>query len=364
MSLFMQDPFEPDPAYLVETVLEACQKARSGGAMFAFASAAGAKLLLQDEAFVTFAANNPFDLIVGVDAITNIAALNAIAKAAKSAKPMTVSVFLNERKAALFHPKFCWFRHHSGGRLIVGSGNLTVGGLRSNWEAFSVTALDKNQTDEVEELWSSWKAAHAALLLSPKDPRVVSRASKNTGWVKLVKSEKGKPKEGDEGKTGAHDEEGTGPIQDDSAVLIAEIPKGGNRWTSAGFDLKHYEGFFGAQLGTQRRIVLQHVSANGALGELESRPSVAVKSQNYRFELGAASGLPYPKKGVPVAVFVKVAPRTFRYRLLMPTDPHYGLIVKILNKTWSGPSNQMRRVLMPIAELRAGWPKSPLWATD
>jgi hypothetical protein len=93
MPLFVQNPFEPDPAYLIESILEASQKAHSGGALFAFASAAGAKLLLEDEVFVSFAANKPFDLIVGVDAVTNMSALNAITKAAKSAKGITVSVW-------------------------------------------------------------------------------------------------------------------------------------------------------------------------------------------------------------------------------------------------------------------------------
>ena len=360
MPLFLQDPFEADPAYLGEAILQACDKARYGGALFAFASAAGVKLLLEDKAFITFAATKPFDLIVGVDAVTNTAALDAIATAAKNAKAMTVSVFLNEHEEALFHPKLCWFRQSSGAEMIVGSGNLTVGGLRSNWEAYTVTVLNKGQAEEVEARWESWKSTHAASLLPPTDPRVISRASKNTGWVNLLRSERGK---GKKRETGGDDEEGTEPIRDDGLVLVAEIPKGGNRWTSAGFDLKNYLGYFGAQLGTQRRIVLQHVNSNGSLSDLESRPSLAVKSHNYRFELGAASGLAYPKKGIPIAVFVKVAPRTFRYRLLMPSDPHHGLIVRLLNKTWTGSSNEMRRVPMSVAELRAAWPKSPLWAS-
>jgi hypothetical protein len=363
MTLFLQDPFESDPSYLDETIFEACHNARCGGAMFAFASSAGAKLLLEDNTFTTFAAKNSFDLIVGVDAVTNLSALKALGDASKIATALTVTVFLNARTDALFHPKFCWFRHKRGGLLIAGSGNLTLGGLRCNWEAFSVTTLTASQVDAVEARWNDWKIAQTDSLLPPTDSRVLARASENSGWVNILSSEKRRGEKARPGKSGGDEETAVGPIRDNSSVLIAEIPKGGNRWTSAGFDLKNYEGFFGAKVGTQRRVVLQHVDLKGALGALESRPSVAVKSHNYRFELGAASGLPYPTKGAPVAVFVKVAPRTFRYRLLMPSDRDYRLIDGLLAKNWSGSSTEMRRIRMNLSELRAAWPKSPFWPT-
>lgn len=361
MMLLLQDPFAADPAYVIETILEACHCAVSGAGLFAFASAGGAQLLLEDKTFVSFASHCPFDLVVGVDAVTNMPAINAMTSAALRAKAMTLAFFLNERTDALFHPKFCWFRYKTGGTLIVGSGNLTIGGLRGNWEAFSVAPLNPNEINEVEQFWKTWKAKQKAVLLPPDDPRIISRASENTGWVNLVN-----PEDTSRRKRGGRDfghprEEAVGPIRPDSSVLIAEIPRGGNRWTSAGFDLKNYEAFFGAKVGTQRRIVLQHVNRDGSLGDVESRPSVAVRSHNYRFELGAASGLAYPETGVPIGVFVKVATRTFRYRLLLPSDPDYSLLSKLLDEKWNGPNNEMRRVRLSVTELRHVWPDSPLW---
>src|SRR6185437_7234180 len=169
MTLFLQDPDDSDGIYLVEALLEACQNASRGGGAFAFATAAGAKLFLEDQAFVAFAVANSFDLIIGIDAITNQDALNAIAKAATGASGMKVYVFLHDRLNSLFHPKFCWFRTQVGGQLIVGSGNLTIGGLRANWEAFSVTPLRKSEADEVEATWARWIATHSAALLPPDD---------------------------------------------------------------------------------------------------------------------------------------------------------------------------------------------------
>jgi hypothetical protein len=142
-------------------------------------------------------------------------------------------------------------------------------------------------------------------------------------------------------------------------VLIVEIPRSGDRWNQANFDLENYEQFFGAKRGTQRRILLQHVDANGKLGAAESRPSVAVKSHNYRFELGAASGLPYPKRLLPIAAFVRVATRTFRYRLLMPGDPDYSIARAVLENRWAGPRNQIRRISIRVNELLQVWPGAP-----
>jgi hypothetical protein len=354
MNFVIQDPDDSDAIYLVEALLEACQGAHRGGGAFAFATRAGAKLLLEDETFLAFAAKKPFELIVGIDAITTNEALNTIRKAA-DASSIRVSVFLNNRQQLLFHPKFCWFRNSTGGQLIVGSGNLTIGGLRANWEAFSINELSKAEADRVESMWTRWIASHSAALLSTDDPRVVARAAENSAWIRLVTPEEVKQGAGDSGADGT----GTVPVQETNDVLIAEIPKSGNRWNQANFDLGSYEHFFGAKRGTQRRILLQHVHADGKLAEVESRPSVAVKSHNYRFELQAASGLPYPRKRRPIAVFVRVATRTFRYRLLMPSDPDYSRARAILDERWTGPSNEMRRVSMKIKELRELWPTAP-----
>jgi len=75
--------------------------------------------------------------------------------------------------------------------------------------------------------------------------------------------------------------------------------------------------------------------------------------------LQAASGLPYPKKRRPIGVFVRVATRTFRYRLLMPEDPDYSTVLAILGNRWKGPSNQIRRISINVNELRQGWHDAP-----
>lgn len=149
-----------------------------------------------------------------------------------------------------------------------------------------------------------------------------------------------------------------------AVVLVAEIPQSGDRWKQANFDLDNYLNFFGAQVGTQRLVIFRHVNRDGTMADYErNRPSVEVKSRNFRFELAAASGIPYPSNGRPIGVFVRVATRTFFYRLLLPNDPDYALVSSLLQRRMQpGFSPQrMRRVRMTVEDLRRDWPNAPFW---
>jgi hypothetical protein len=144
-------------------------------------------------------------------------------------------------------------------------------------------------------------------------------------------------------------------------VLIAEIPRGSSRWNQANFDLYNYENFFGAKVGTTRYMFFRHVNLDGTLDDTETRPSVAVKSSNWRFELAAAAGKKYPATGRPVAVFLRQASRNFLYRLLMPDDRDYPTVERILAAHSRGPMGRVRRVRLAISTLEQTWPNSPFW---
>ena len=105
-------------------------------------------------------------------------------------------------------------------------------------------------------------------------------------------------------------------MPNNAEVLIAEIPASGDRWSQANFDLENYRNFFGANEAVGNRLVIfRHVNEDGTMAEYErNRPPVTVKSRNFRFELAAASGPPYPNGEFrPIAVFVRIVGRTFFY---------------------------------------------------
>lgn len=356
MRLHIQDPTDPQAPFLHERILELCKGALRGAGAFAFVTRAGVDLLLKDEVFRAFATRGRFDLIVGVDDVTNLRALAALQEASRDLPGLRVRVFYHDLAGALFHPKFCWFRHKSRGFLLVGSGNLTARALRGNWEAFAIEQLEPSFANDLEAQWEQWVLLHTDRLRPLDDVEVQARAALNVLQRRAV----GPAPAGLEAEGAARGELAPEPtfLRE---VLVAEIPRAASRWNQANFDLNTFRNFFGAQPGTVRRIVLQHVDATGALGPLEPRPSVSVRSRNFRFELEAAAGLPYPNAGRPIAVFVRIAPRTFRYRLLMPSDPHHAILDAFLVRMWIGRPDRMRRVITNTDAIQQAWPDSPLW---
>lgn len=357
MQLYIQDPTDPQAPFLHEQILEKCEGATHGAGAFAFVTFEGVNLLLNDEIFRRFATGGTFYLIVGVDGVTNVRALIALQNASRELPGLTVRVFYHDLfPQSVFHPKFCWFRHSTRGFLITGSGNPTAKGLRGNWEAFAIGELGVDAADALEAQWKQWVEVHTTHLRLLDDENVLARAALNIQQRRPL------------APVSPPEEAGLEAVKEPPAlppqflrVLVAEIPRGSYRWNQANFDLNSFRNFFGAEPGRVQRIVLQQVDENGVLGKLESRPSVAVKSQNYRFELEAAAGLSYPDAGRPIAVFIEIAPRTFRYRLLMPDDPQHGIMNAFLDSTWRGRDDRLRRVIRDTDVLRQAWPNSPLW---
>nr|HMQ75645.1 phospholipase D family protein [Flavobacteriales bacterium] len=314
--LRLQDPTDPESAYLLETLLERAVSARCGGAAFAWATEAGVRLLIRDAVFERFLKNYPFDLVVGVDTTTTPEALDALQKAELELSGLRVRVFISPSNASLFHPKMTWFGERDGGSLVVGSGNLTGAGLRQNWEAYALCPLSVAETAELKGQWEAWTTTHSSRLHALNSAEALARAELNRGgWGARRRSV----------PTAA-------PLLNpqDTPVLVAEIPRSDNRWKQANFDKDNYENYFGAKVGTQRRMLFQWLQPGGALAEVESRPSVQVASHNWRFELNAAADLPYPDNGRPIGIFLRIAERTFLYTLSMPGDEHNARLAAFL----------------------------------
>ncbi len=334
--LRLQDPADPESAYLLETLLERAVAARYGGAAFAWATEAGVRLLIRDTVFERFLKKYPFDLIVGVDTTTTPEALVALQEAERDLKGLRVRIFLSPSKVSLFHPKMSWFGERNGGSLVVGSGNLTGAGLRQNWEAYALCPLSVAETVELKGQWETWTTTHSSRLHAANSVEALAKAELNRGGRGLRRR--------------------VAPITTplliahDTPVLIAELPRSDNRWKQANFDKDNYENYFGAKVGTQRRMLFQWLRPDGTLAGVESRPSVEVKSRNWRFELEAATGLDYPVNGRPIGVFLRIAERTFLYTLSMPGDAHNVQLSEFLASKWTGSAANMKRLRFSIEE--------------
>lgn len=333
----------PAGDYLLDVLLEQSIGATGGGAAFAWATRRGIYLLLEDEVFTEFLGSAEFQLIVGVDDITTPDALHALSDLETRFPCFNVRIYKSDAAGTLFHPKMTWFRHDAAGSLVVGSGNLTGGGLWDNWEAFTVSVMDDAATTRIQEQWTAWRNANSSRLYKVLDPAVLDRAEENR---KRWRRRRPAPKPG-EGPAAAEIISVFGAMD----VLVAEIPASGDRWQQANFDKENYERFFGAQVGTRRRMLFQSLRDDGSLAEVEKHPSVEVASRNYRFELGAAPRGPYPAQGRPIGVFLRLKDRTFLYLVSMPRDQWHEELQEYLDASPVAES-MIRRVRSDSASLK------------
>ncbi|WP_342493217.1 hypothetical protein [Bacillus sp. FSL W7-1346] len=353
-----------------------------GAGVFAFATSGGASLVFEDPIISKFLSNNSFTLIVGIDDITNTNTLNKLRELSDIYPNLEAKVFCHSDSGSLFHPKFIWFKIDGEIRLITGSGNLTEKGLRRNREAFTINYLSKNVLSAFEDYWNVWISENTDNLYNLDDDKVLRIAARNT--TKFIRNYRL--------ETNSHEDENTftdterenqsqnieripseileiedyeaWTIEDNPEVLVAEIPNSGNRWKQANFNRSVFESFFGgiAGLNVERRILLRHVGTTGNLEEIEVRPTVSVRSQNYRVELNAAGGLDYPKGGNrPIGIFIKVATRSFIYSLVMPKDVIYNEVLSYLNNNQPRVGNRMRRYLTDVDELRENCSSLNFW---
>jgi len=133
----IQDPFSPKPQYLLEEIISQLRSetTKCWRGMFAFATGHGVKSVLNDQDVKQFIERKKTNLVVGVDAVTNPDALEFLKELEEEYENFSAKVFY-KGGTGLFHPKISHFTKNDGKEvLIVGSGNLTPGGLKNNFEA-------------------------------------------------------------------------------------------------------------------------------------------------------------------------------------------------------------------------------------
>jgi hypothetical protein len=347
MDLCFQNPGATS-GYLLERLRELGPDAQSGGAIFAFATADGIRTFLRDDKFHGLLTGGTFDLVVGVDAVTDERAIRELSSVADDYSGLTARVFVHD-ETVLFHPKLAWFRIEETVTVVIGSGNLTVRGLRENWEAFSVIRLEGEAGSTIEKQLSDWLEQQTDLLLPPDHPSVATQAAKNTGRERDLKHPRRRP--------------GSDTVPSDAEVLVAEAPLSGGRPSQVNFHKQHYEGFFGAKAGTDRVVVLRSVSSSGNVGLEEVRPSSRRNSRNFSLELSAFDA-PLPEGKRPIGVYLRLAGGMILYQRLAPGDTGYSELDSFLGAKWTGREDMTRQVPASLAEVKKQWPGSSLWSAE
>ncbi|MBO4827611.1 MAG: RNA helicase [Prevotella sp.] len=299
----------------------------------------------------------------------------------------------------IFHPKVYLFENRDIFTLIVGSNNLTVPGLVQNIECSLLIKDTIDPSSVHDDFYKYWKGIleGTETHLYPLTQKLINDLYKD----KVITSEEQRSKRYDDGTdkkeetkkdavtfkkatiqkfpegfrpkrlvkvkqvktTKKATEEVEESVRIDNAVLIAEIPKAGNRWKQANFSQNVFEDFFGATRGDNSyKVKLTNIKKDGSLGEVTESQSVTVKSKNYRFELRCdETNLPYPSgNDRPIGLFVKEDAQNYMYQVLMPSDDAYKKIRDYLymeTANQRGRKDLMRRHIADVEAIHALYPE-------
>ncbi len=358
----LQDPASPDTVYLLEAIVGASRGAVSCKGMFAFASRGGVDSLIGDPEIQHFLCGSPMSLLVGIDAVTTCNTLVRLQELEQELERLDVRIFRNPTDA-LFHPKVARFEYPDGRRtMIVGSGNLTPGGLRQNFEAFSVMRAAADEVLDVSS-WDRFLIEHATDIRAI-DESALERAAQNV----IRGQRRSRDVEPDlvvvpgVGEPALADPlmEIDPPVGRTDRFLVARIPKAGPRWHQIHFNRNVIEEFFQVQLGTTQRVYLVECRQDGSFAEQEVRPCVYSEvNQNPKIEIASHHGESYPDAGPPIAVYRELQVRSFAYMLLMPGDPGYDEMFS-LTEDLPTVGRGVRRVITNTAGIRRAWSMCPL----
>ena len=359
----IQDPTRHDTTYLYEAIIRAAQGAAKWRGMYAFATGDGVNCLFQDpvvEQLINRGAD--VDLLVGLDAVTNRRALERLQELEQVNSGFKPRVFWNDI-ASLFHPKISDFIYPNGGRtLIVGSGNLTPGGLRYNFEAYTTISAERDEELDVSAL-DEFMQRHSEAIreiddqaLTRADQNLINRTTQagrlNISFpLRTRRPARLVPSGGTEG------------VARLDRILIAQVPKAGGRWSQVHFNADVIRVYFQVVDSGTQRVYLSQVGSDGNRSETEVRPLVYSQSnKNPKIEFRGASGIEYPASP-PVLILRERQVRVYDYMLLFQGSEGYAEAIDLsikLPKVGRG----MPRVIPDINQLAEAWPECPLFASD
>ena len=301
--------------------------------------------------------------------------------------------------ANIFHPKVYLFENCDYYTLIVGSNNLTEGGLVRNVEC-SLLVQDMQGTSVHSAFYTYWRdilnsteenlyaitqelidQLYEEKIIPSDSERAMTSAEKSINISSGEKSsslfKKSGVQKNPEGfepkrlkrtiktkKTAATAGPTEGevieiPVEIGEDVLIAEIG-GGPRWKQINFPVAIFEEFFGAERGNNNYwISITNISEDGSLGKIERRQAVSVKSSNYRFEIHCEETKgEYPGVDVrPIVIFVKHSNDEFLYHVLLAEHDAYERVKEYLYRETKNKDRELKRAIVHVEALHALYPE-------
>ena len=400
---------QPGSSPLLDAVEDCAANSESMGGMFAFATKAGAELLLNLPAVeAMIGRGGRVELTVGLDAITNGETLLYLReRIAEANGNLDVKAFLHPWPGT-FHPKFMWFVRGDEVTIITGSGNLTPSGLgqqasatpNGNWEAFIVQRLDKESSKHFLAAIQKWLAQQATdgLLLEVDQERALARGTANSR-VKYVRQQRNDDTDPPLGpQPGATRPKPAPPapwpappggaqprsarpttVAGVQAPQKAPATKSARPTATTGVDTFIRElsrnrpgqadigqaglSFFGFSGDAASTVLLQYVGLNNQLEPPVEKQLFVNASDNYRVEMGQIAKLGYvvgPQSERMILVAVRLDARTYRYTIVPVKDASYAQLSTFLSAQSTKATGKMREAFTDSSALAKSWPLGPI----
>jgi HKD family nuclease len=278
-----------------------------------------------------------FELIVGIDSITTPDAIGEIQRLSTIVKGKYFARAFSSSRRQLFHPKvYICDRKGGNSTVIVGSNNLTPGGLVKNIEVSiileDVTFAEMHEFDKMWDTFSSHidiKTIDNTLINNVKERHKAEiqriKTLIHTKHTKLQKTDV---------KLIEQEVSILDPTIISPKILVRYIPKAGGRVSQFHFTKKISKEFFELAVEKGRIIRLQQVQPGKNPMPMEERKLVySPINKNHKIELNGAKILVknYPIQGRPIVIFEQVDLRFYRYMLLLPNESGYNQLAEKLN---------------------------------
>ena len=364
--LKIQDPTDPPRSPLFDEIVALAENGEVVWLrmFFGFLTGSGVDALIGVPIIRDVLLNSEVEILVGLDAVTDRPGLERLLELANK-NPQFKPRVIKNNTGALIHPKMLVARYADDrAAVVVGSNNLSYGGLSGNVEGYTIARFESGELIDLSD-WDAFISRWGPLI-AEIDEEALKAAERNEHRLRRLRTAVEQtstiPDSGVVMSDGqAHETAVSGIGSLAEQLLVAQIPKAGNRWSQVHYSAEIIQSYFQVQAGA-------HVSLRKFDGASVEEPQVVYSTvnKNYKIELGAAREAEkeggYPATGRPVVLFRREsgALRRYRYVLLMPGDTGHAAMTTLATRAFSGPANHLPRVVVPRNRVLAAWPECPL----
>lgn len=267
--------------------------------------------------------------VFGTQTVTSPAALKELRRLETSlGNNVKVKVFTGENNR-LFHPKVYLFERRDGSMVaIIGSSNLTSGGLSNNLEVnIFVECLSQDEKRQFEILWSEvWNNPNVIPVNDTVIEEVQNRYRQEikqrvvTARNHIKTTEEAKEIQSQAQKT----------------VLVRKVPFAGNRTSQVHFTKRIVEEFFGKNVTSGAKIKLLEIKLNGESSNPEYRPIVySGINKNPKIEFDGIKRIEaaISKTNIhPIITIQRLDTDFYKYIVLKSGDEGYNLLSEVLER--------------------------------